>query len=88
MISGQDIETQVTDVIRRQLQASDRKLDARTRFIDDLGADSLALVELTIVFEEAFDIDISDEEAESIRTVREAISVVEKHVRACRPEAR
>jgi acyl carrier protein len=46
MSSGTDIETQVIDVIRRHLHASDRKVDAWTRFIDDLGADSLALVEL------------------------------------------
>jgi acyl carrier protein len=48
----------------------------------DLGADSLALVELTLVFEEAFDIEIPDEEAREMRTVRDAIISVEKYRRA------
>jgi acyl carrier protein len=79
---GTEIETQVIDVIRNHLHASDRKIDACTRFVDDLGADSLALTELTIVFEETFDIEIADEETGRIRTVRDAISAVEKCVQA------
>lgn len=86
MPRGKDIETRVIDVVRRHLHACDGKIDARTRFVDDLGADSLALVELTLVFEETFDIDIPDGEADAIRTVREAVTVVEKYVRAGRPE--
>jgi acyl carrier protein len=82
--SDAEIETLVIDVIRRHLHAHDRRLDARTRFIDDLGADSLALVELTLVFEETFDIDIPDEEANRIRTVRDAIISVEKNLQAQR----
>jgi acyl carrier protein len=82
MTSGTEIEIQVIDVIRRHLHASDRKLDIWTRFIDDLGADSLALVDLTLVFEETFDIEIPDDEADGIRTVRDAIVAVEKYVRA------
>ena len=82
---GTEVETRVIDVIRRHLHASDRKLDARTHFIDDLGADSLALVELTLVFEETFDIEIPDAEADSIRTVRDAVISVEKYLRARRP---
>ncbi len=86
MSSGTEIETLVIEVIRHQLQTSDRKLDGGTRFIDDLGADSLALVELTLAFEETFDIEIPDEEAEHIRTVRGAIVAVEKYVKARRRE--
>jgi len=52
--------------------------------VDDLGADSLALVELTIVLEETFDIEIPDEEADRIRTVRDAISAVKRSVHAQR----
>jgi acyl carrier protein len=77
-----EIETEVIDVIRRQLQASGKQLDAWTRFVDDLGADSLAVVELTLVFEETFDIEIPDEEANRIRTVRDATTAVEKYIRA------
>jgi acyl carrier protein len=54
--------------------------------MDDLGADSLALAELTLVLEETFDIDISDEEADTIRTVRDAVASVERNLRAKRRE--
>jgi acyl carrier protein len=77
-----DIEAQVIDAIRKHLHMTDRQLDARTRFVDDLGVDSLALVELTLVFEETFDIDIPDDEAIKIRTVHDAIVSVEKYLRA------
>ncbi len=82
MSTSTEIEAQVTDVIRHHLHVTDRDLDMRTHFVDDLGADSLALVELTLVFEETFDIDISDEEADRIRTVRDAIISVERNLRA------
>ncbi len=85
MSSSTDIETLVIDLIRRELHATRRRLDAQTRFVDDLGADSLALVELTLVFEETFDIDISDEDAERIRTVRDAIVSVERCLREQHP---
>jgi acyl carrier protein len=52
--------------------------------VDDLGADSIALVELTIVLEETFDIEISDEDAEKIRTVHDAIWAVKRSVGAQR----
>jgi acyl carrier protein len=77
-----ELGTQVSDVIRCRLQASDRNIDASTGFVDDLSADSLALTELTLVFEETFDIEIPDEEADRIRTVRDAITAVETYVQA------
>jgi acyl carrier protein len=82
MSNSPEVETQVIEVIRRHLQAADRQVQAHTRLMDDLGADSLALVELTLVFEETFDIDISDEEADRIRTVQDAIISVERNLRA------
>ena len=54
---------------------------ARVQFIDDLGADSLGLVELVLAFEEAFEIDIPDEDTEKIRTVQDAIDYIEKHAK-------
>jgi acyl carrier protein len=48
-------------------------------FIDDLGADSLGLVELVLAFEEAFEIDIPDEDTEQIRTVLDAVKYIEQH---------
>jgi acyl carrier protein len=77
-----EIEAQVIRAIQRHLHVQDRPVDARTRFVDDLGADSLALAELTLVFEETFDVDISDDEADQIRTVRDAIVAVEKALSA------
>jgi acyl carrier protein len=84
MNSDAKLATQVTEVILRQLHASRRTVGARTRLVDDLGADSIALVELTIVLEETFDIEISDEDAEKIRTVHDAIWAVKRSVGAQR----
>jgi len=81
MTSGTELATQVTEVILRQLRVSNRKVGASTRLADDLGADSVALVELTIVLEETFDIEIPDEDAEGIRTVHDAIFAVRRSVR-------
>src|SRR5580698_8359251 len=79
-----EIESQVIDVIRRELHAVGRRVDSRTR-LDHLGADSLALVNLTLTFEEAFDIEIPDEEANRIRTVQDAVTTVERYVQLARP---
>jgi acyl carrier protein len=56
------------------------EVTANASFIDDLGADSLDVVELVMAFEEEFDIEIPDEDAEKIRTVQEAIDYISKHV--------
>jgi acyl carrier protein len=80
-----EIESQVIGVIRRELRAGGRTVEARTR-LDHLGADSLTLVNLTLTFEEAFDIEIPDEEADRIRTVQDAVSTVERYVRARRSD--
>jgi acyl carrier protein len=78
-----EIESRVIGVIRRELRALDRAVDARTR-LDQLGADSLTLVKLTLTFEEAFDIEIPDEEADRIRTIQDAVTTVERHIRVRR----
>lgn len=85
MNTDKDIEARVIDVIKRGLHASDATIHAQSRLVDDLGADSLSVVELTIMFEDVFDIEIPDEEAEQIRTVRDAISAVQRRVRTQRP---
>jgi acyl carrier protein len=76
-----EIETRVIAVIRHELHANSLKLDARTR-LDRISGDSLALVKLMLTFEEAFDIEIPDEEADQIRTVEDAVTTVERYVRA------
>ncbi len=76
-----DIPAEVRRLVCKRLDVAEDRVKLEASLIDDLGADSLALVDLTLVFEEMFDIDIPDEEADRIRTVRDAIISVEKHLR-------
>jgi acyl carrier protein len=66
----------VREIIRQQLGVEDDAIQPAASFVHHLGADSRALVELTIAFEEAFDVEISDQDAEKIRTVGDAINQV------------
>jgi len=70
------IAQRVNGVIRRQLRIAGRSLDPSMYFVDDLGADSLALVDLTLALEEAFDIDIPGDDVEELCTVQDAIDYV------------
>jgi acyl carrier protein len=67
------------DIIVEQLSVDKEKVVPNANFVDDLGADSLDQVELIMAMEEAFDIEIPDEDAELIKTVQDAINYVEKH---------
>jgi acyl carrier protein len=69
-----DIETTVKEIIVEQLGVDEAQVKPEASFIDDLGADSLDTVELVMAFEEKFEIDIPDEEAEKMRTVGDAIN--------------
>jgi acyl carrier protein len=80
-----DVSGEVRRLVCERLGVAGDRVKPEASFIGDLGADSLAVVELTLVFEETFDIEIPDEEAERIRTVRDAIISVEKHLRAQLP---
>jgi acyl carrier protein len=71
-----DIADKVADIISQQLDADAEAIKPEASFIDDLGADSLAIVELVLAFEEQFDIDIPDEDTEKIRTVGDAVSYI------------
>jgi len=75
-----NIPGEVRRLVCKRFDVTEDRIKPETRFIDDLGADSLAIVELTLVFEETFDIDIPDEEADKIRTVRDAIVSVERQL--------
>ncbi|AFY43321.1 acyl carrier protein [Nostoc sp. PCC 7107] len=65
-----------------QLSVDEEKITSTSNFIDDLGADSLDLVELVMAFEEEFEIEIPDEAAEKILTVQDAVDYIDKQVAA------
>ena len=69
--------TKVIELIIEQLDADVEKISNDDSFMDDLGADSLDTVELIMAFEEEFDIEIPDEDAENIRTVGDVIKYLE-----------
>lgn len=71
------VEQRVKQIIVEQLGVDEGQVDNNASFVDDLGADSLDIVELVMAFEEAFDIDIPDEDAEKITTVKDAIDYIE-----------
>jgi acyl carrier protein len=71
------VEQRVKQIIVEQLGVDESQVDNTASFVDDLGADSLDIVELVMAFEEAFDIDIPDEDAEKITTVKDAIDYIE-----------
>ncbi len=71
------VEQKVKQIIVEQLGVDEAQVDNNASFVDDLGADSLDIVELIMAFEEAFDLDIPDEEAEKIATVKNAIDYIE-----------
>ena len=74
-----DIETKVREKISEQLGVSAEEVTPDASFIEDLGADSLDIVELVMALEEEFNIEISDEDAEKIRTVKDVVSYIEAH---------
>jgi acyl carrier protein len=69
----------VIDIVCEQMGATKEKVTEETSFINDLGADSLDTVELVMEFEDEFDINIPDEDAEKIQTVGDAIKYIEEH---------
>jgi acyl carrier protein len=71
------VAEKVKQIIVEQLGVDESQVDPNASFVDDLGADSLDIVELVMAFEEAFDIDIPDEDAEKITTVKQAIDYIE-----------
>ncbi len=72
------IEEKMVDIIVEQLSVEKEKVVPAASFVDDLGADSLDLVELIMSMEEEFDTEIPDEDAEKIATVQAAIDYIEK----------
>ncbi|MFO0610316.1 MAG: acyl carrier protein [Polyangiales bacterium] len=82
-----DTEQRVKTIIAQHLEIPLLDVKNTASFIDDLGADSLAIVELVLAFEEEFELDIPDEETERIRTVQDAVDYIAAHVKGGRPTA-
>ena len=74
-----DIQGKVKKIIAEQLSVAEEDVVPEASFVDDLGADSLDLVELIMAMEETFEVSIPDEDAEKIKTVQDAIDYVNKH---------
>lgn len=78
-MTKQEVESKIKDIIVEQLSVDADKVEPAKSFINDLGADSLDVVELVMAMEEAFEIEIPDEDAEKIQTVGDAITYVVEH---------
>ncbi len=76
------VEEKVKQIIVEQLGVDEAEVTPTASFVDDLGADSLDIVELLMALEEAFEFDIPDEDAEKILTVKQAIEYIQAHVKA------
>lgn len=70
------VQEKVIAVIAKQLEVSESEVKMESLFIDDLGADSLDIVDLIMALEDEFDIEISDEEAEDIKTVKDIVDYI------------
>jgi acyl carrier protein len=71
------IAERVKQIIVEQLGVDEAQVEDNASFVDDLGADSLDIVELVMAFEEAFELEIPDEDAEKIATVKDAVTYIE-----------
>lgn len=76
------VEERVKSIIVEQLGVDAEEVNSEASFVEDLGADSLDTVELIMAFEEEFGVEISDEDAEKIRRVKDAIEYIDKHAKA------
>jgi acyl carrier protein len=80
VIVEKTVERRVIEIIVEQLGVGEEEVTLEASFIEDLGADSLDLVELIMAMEEEFGIEISDEDAEKIQTVQDVVSYINEHM--------
>ena len=78
---AENIEEKVTKIVAEQFEVPAEKITMKSLFMDDLKADSLSVVELVLAIEEAFNLEIPDEDAEKIKTVKDAVEDIEKHAK-------
>ncbi len=78
-MTHEEIESKVKELICQQLEVSEDQLKGDASFVDDLKADSLAVVELVLALEQEFDLEIPDEDTEQIKTVQNAIDYIKSH---------
>ena len=77
---AEDIEARVKAIVAEQLGVDQAEINRETSFVNDLNADSLDTVELVMEFEDEFDMNIPDDEAEKIQKIGQAIEYIEKHM--------
>ena len=75
---SETVEDKIKSIVVSQLGVEEAAVTIKARFVEDLGADSLDIVELVMAMEEAFSIDIPDDEAENIHSVEDAVNYVKK----------
>jgi len=76
---AENVEAKVKEIIVNELGVEPEKVTEEASFVEDLGADSLDTVELVMAFEEEFDIEIPDEDAEKLQTVGDAMQYLREH---------
>ena len=79
-MTREEITDKVVNIVCEQMGVDKEKVGPETTFVNDLKADSLDTVELVMEFEDAFDLNIPDEEAEKIQSVKDAINFIEEHL--------
>ena len=77
-----NLEARVKKIVAEQLGVAEADIKSESSFVEDLGADSLDTVELIMAFEEEFGVEISDDDAEKIRKVRDAVEYIDKRAKA------
>jgi acyl carrier protein len=78
-MTATNVEQKVKSIIAEQLGVGEDEIKPASSFIEDLGADSLDIVELVMAMEEEFEVEIPDEEAENIKTVQDAVNYINTH---------
>jgi len=79
LMADTQIEAKVRSIVAEQLGVGEDEIKLESSFVEDLGADSLDIVELVMAMEEEFEVEIPDEEAENIKTVGDAINYITTH---------